>query len=79
MVATPLFFFSGTFFPVSTLPPWAQPLAWALPLSHPVRIARALAVGELYMALLWSLLYLIVATLIFFPIAVKLLSRRLLI
>ena len=76
MVGTPLFFFSGTFFPISTLPRWIEPIAWALPLTHPVRIARALATGDLY---LWSLLYLVVAGLLFYPIATHLLRRRLLI
>jgi lipooligosaccharide transport system permease protein len=79
MVGTPLFFFSGTFFPISTLPIWVQPIAWALPLTHPVRIARALSTGDLHMGLLWSLLYLIVAALVFYPIATRLLRRRLLV
>lgn len=79
MVATPLFFFSGTFFPISTLPTLVQPFAWALPLTHPVRIARAFATGDLYLSLLWSLLYIIVATAIFFPLATRLLRRRLLV
>ncbi len=79
MVGTPLFFFSGTFFPISTLPTWMQPVAWALPLTHPVRIARGFATGDLYLSLLWSLLYIVVATAIFFPLANRLLRRRLLV
>ncbi|MCH7593509.1 MAG: ABC transporter permease [Chloroflexi bacterium] len=79
MVGTPLFFFSGTFFPIGTLPGWVQPIAWSLPLTHPVRIARALAAGDLHMGLLWSLLYLIVAALVFYPVATHLLRRRLLV
>ena len=42
---TPLFLFSGTFFPISQLPDIIQPLAWALPLWHGVDLARALALG----------------------------------
>ncbi|HJM53635.1 MAG TPA: ABC transporter permease [Dehalococcoidia bacterium] len=79
MVGTPLFFFSGTFFPISTLPHWVQPIAWSLPLTHPVRIARALSTGDLHLSLLWSMLYLIVAALVFYPIATRLLRRRLLV
>ena len=36
---TPLFLFSGTFFPVEWLPPFLQPLAWLTPLWHGV-VAR---------------------------------------
>jgi lipooligosaccharide transport system permease protein len=42
---TPLFLFSGTFFPISQLPDVIQPLAWVLPLWHGVDLARALALG----------------------------------
>lgn len=42
---TPLFLFSGTFFPISQLPDFLQPLAWILPLWHGVDLARALALG----------------------------------
>jgi len=42
---TPLFLFSGTFFPIDRLPDFLQPLAWILPLWHGVDLARALALG----------------------------------
>jgi lipooligosaccharide transport system permease protein len=42
---TPLFLFSGTFFPIERLPEQIQPLAWLLPLWHGVDLARALALG----------------------------------
>jgi len=37
--------FSGTFFPVSQLPGWLQPVAWVTPLWHGVEAERALALG----------------------------------
>jgi lipooligosaccharide transport system permease protein len=37
----PLFLFSGTFFPVSNLPGWIQPLAPISPLYHAVELMRA--------------------------------------
>jgi lipooligosaccharide transport system permease protein len=43
---TPLFLFSGTFFPVEKLPLFLQPLAWVTPLYHGVAAARALALGQ---------------------------------
>jgi lipooligosaccharide transport system permease protein len=41
----PLFLFSGTFFPVSALPGWAQPIAYATPLWHGVVLCRSLSLG----------------------------------
>jgi lipooligosaccharide transport system permease protein len=42
---TPLFLFSGTFFPIESLPGYLQPLAWLSPLWHGVDLARGLALG----------------------------------
>jgi len=42
---TPLFLFSGTFFPVEQLPALIQPIAWVTPLYHGVALTRALALG----------------------------------
>lgn len=42
----PLFLFSGTFFPVSTLPSPVRPLAWLSPLWHGVELARAATTGH---------------------------------
>lgn len=44
-VITPLFIFSGTFFPVEQLPGALQPIAWLTPLYHGVELARGLALG----------------------------------
>jgi lipooligosaccharide transport system permease protein len=44
---TPLFLFSGTFFPVSNLPAAIQPLAWLSPLWHGVELSRGLAFGTI--------------------------------
>jgi lipooligosaccharide transport system permease protein len=43
----PLMLFSGTFFPVSQLPGWLRPLAYATPLWHGVDLCRALSLGRL--------------------------------
>jgi lipooligosaccharide transport system permease protein len=42
---TPLFIFSGTFFPVEALPAVLQPLAWLTPLYHGAVLARGLSLG----------------------------------
>ncbi len=44
--AIPLMLFSGTFFPISQLPGWIRPLAYATPLWHGVALCRALSLGD---------------------------------
>lgn len=44
-VVTPLMLFSGTFFPITQLPGWMQPLAWVTPLWHGVVLSRSAAAG----------------------------------
>jgi lipooligosaccharide transport system permease protein len=46
-VITPLFLFSGTFFPVSSLPPVLQTVAWFTPLYHGVALTRGLSLGTI--------------------------------
>lgn len=42
---TPLFLFSGVFFPITSLPPWLQQLAWFTPLFHGVELVRGLTLN----------------------------------
>jgi lipooligosaccharide transport system permease protein len=44
-VVIPMFLFSGTFFPVSQLPPVMRPIAYLTPLWHGVDLCRTLALG----------------------------------
>lgn len=44
---TPLFLFSGTFYPVESLPALIQPLAWVTPLWHGVSLTRGLSLGTI--------------------------------
>lgn len=76
---TPMFLFSGTFFPLETLPRWAQVLAQFLPLTHLVALVRALAMGKLQAKLLLSLFYLVIFSGITFILAILLMRRRLII
>jgi lipooligosaccharide transport system permease protein len=43
----PLFLFSGTFFPISELPNWLEPIAVLSPLWHGVELARRATTGDL--------------------------------
>ncbi len=45
-IMTPLFLFSGIFFPVSQLPGPLRPVAWVMPLWHGVQANRSLALGS---------------------------------
>lgn len=77
LVATPLYFFSGTFFPISVLPEWLQPVAWAAPLTPLVELARGMASGELGRVHGYSALYVLLLSALLYPLAVTLMRRRL--
>ena len=73
---TPMFLFSGTFFPLQNLPGWAQGVAQLLPLTHLVGLVRGCAL-QLWSAGMWlSLLYLLLAVCILVPLAIALMVRR---
>jgi lipooligosaccharide transport system permease protein len=74
---TPMFLFSGTFFPLDNLPAWAQHLATVFPLTHLVTITRDLALGVLSPSLLWHAAYLVGFTALTFPLALVTMRRRL--
>jgi lipooligosaccharide transport system permease protein len=57
---TPLFLFSGTFFPVDSLPPLLQPIAWLTPLYHGVELTRGLSLGTIGEAPLLALVHVVV-------------------
>lgn len=74
---TPMYLFSGTFFPLENLPSWALHLASFLPLTHLVNLIRALCLGQYHAAMIWDFLYLILFCLILFPLALRFMQRRL--
>jgi lipooligosaccharide transport system permease protein len=74
---TPLFLFSGTFYPVETLPAIVQPLAWITPLYHGVALARGLSLGTIgSTALPPAMAFLHLAVLIAFTVAGTVLTVR---
>jgi lipooligosaccharide transport system permease protein len=74
---TPMFLFSGTFFPMENLPQWAQHMAMALPLTHLTLLARSLCYSRFEWEMLWSLACLIVFGAVFFPLALHKMRQRL--
>ena len=77
VIATPLFFFSGSFFPIDVLPDFLQPVAWVAPLTPGVHLARGFAQGALDGTHLAAAGYQLFLSVAFFPLAVLLLRRRL--
>jgi lipooligosaccharide transport system permease protein len=57
---TPLFLFSGTFFPVESLPSFLQPLVWISPLWHGVDLCRQLMLGTIVNTALLGLVHALV-------------------
>ena len=80
-----MFLFSGTFFPVSQLPNWLEPLAPLTPLYHGVDLVRKLVLSDLEAPLVSStsmwvhLAYLVVVLVIGTALAVRFLDRKLLV
>jgi lipooligosaccharide transport system permease protein len=74
---TPMFLFSGTFFPVSNLPAWAQPFAMAFPLHHQVELFRTFCTGAHETPTWISLAYLPLFLLLFALLALVMMKRRL--
>jgi len=57
---TPLFLFSGTFFPIESLPSFLQPVAWLSPLWHGVDLCRQLMLGTVAETPLLALIHALV-------------------
>ncbi len=74
---TPMFLFSGTFFPVENLPWWARLVAQALPLTHLVELCRCLALGNISSSVFQALAYLGIWSAVLFPLALTGMRRRL--
>lgn len=73
---TPMFFFSGVVFPVSNLPPALRIAAEIVPLTHPIRLARALCFNRFDIMLLLDLTYIIIFIFIFVTFSVYRLKKK---
>lgn len=77
---TPMFLFSGTFFPLTALPPTVQVLAVVfLPLTQLVIITRSLTLSTLSPLFLYSLAWIILVTSLCFVLSLRLMRRRLIV
>ncbi|MFH2068755.1 MAG: ABC transporter permease [Candidatus Omnitrophota bacterium] len=74
---TPMFLFSGVFFPLTALPTWTQKLALLLPLTHLVIVIRQLAMNRLDSFFFVSLGVLLALTAASFILALVIMKKRL--
>lgn len=73
---SPMFLFSGTFFPLEGLPGWAQSLAWCLPLTHGVRLVRPFFHGEIPPTLWGDSLWLLTVSVVLYLLVLRRMERR---
>ena len=74
---TPMFLFSGTFFPVSGIPAWAGIFTLIFPLYHLVELTRFFCIGAMESNAAYNLTYLVVFTAVFGYLALRAMKRRL--
>jgi len=74
---TPMFLFSGTFFPVSGVPAWAGIFTLIFPLYHLVELTRYFCIGAMESNAVFNLSYLVTFTAIFGYLALRAMKRRL--
>ena len=77
LIITPMLFFSGVFFPLDRFPAWMKTLSNFMPLTHAVKISRAVFSGEYDSGLIWNFLVILVLEMIAFYIGIKMMKRRL--
>jgi lipooligosaccharide transport system permease protein len=78
LLITPMFLFSGTFFPISILPEPIQLVAIVfLPLTHVVNIVRGLTLGKLNITLVTSLAWIVIVSAVLFILSINLMKKRL--
>ncbi len=76
LLIAPLYFFSGIFFPLSTMPKWVTDAAWFNPLYHSVKLSRGLVMGDLKLEMIKNTLWLLVfGTMIFIYAVVRIRKR----
>lgn len=75
LLMTPMFLFSGIFFPLDNLPPVVAKIAFFTPLYHLVNICRSFSSGEIW-AGMGALAWIVVVAMILAPYPFRLMRRR---
>lgn len=76
LLMTPMFLFSGIFFPVDTLPPLVAKIAFFTPLYHLVNICRSFSTG-VPLSSAWDILWIVIVATVLAPYAFRLMRKRL--
>jgi lipooligosaccharide transport system permease protein len=80
LLITPMYLFSGTFFPMSILPEQIQTISLLIfPLAHAVNISRWLTTGIAYSSIALSLLWLVVVAVPLTILSINLMKKRLIV
>jgi lipooligosaccharide transport system permease protein len=77
LIITPMLFFSGVFFPLDRFPAWMKTLSSFMPLTHAVKISRAVFSGSYDPGLAVNFLVIFVLEAIAFMIGIKRMKKRL--
>lgn len=77
LIINPMFWFGGAFFPIDKLPGWAQVLAWFVPLAHVTSLYRGLLNGHIHGSMIIDVVWLMVATALFYWLALRGMRGRL--
>ncbi|MGZ4886442.1 MAG: ABC transporter permease [Candidatus Aminicenantales bacterium] len=77
LVITPMLFFSGVFFPLDRFPAWMKSLSEFMPLTHAVKISRAVFSGEYHAKYVWDFLVIFILEVVAFAIGVRMMKKRL--
>jgi lipooligosaccharide transport system permease protein len=73
---TPMFFFSGVVFPLTSLPVFLRPLAEVFPLTHSARFIRAFCFNRFDWLAGVSLIYMVLFTVVVAYVAIRRLEKR---
>ena len=74
---SPMFFFSGVVFPIENLPGFIRPVAEMVPLTHSVRLVRAVCINHYEPVMLADILYIVAFIILICFMAINRLKKRL--
>ncbi len=77
VVGTPMFMFSGIFYPFEVLPDWAEMVSNFIPLAPAVNLGRAFATNIYDPSLIWDAAFLVLMMVVVAPFSLFLLRRKL--
>jgi lipooligosaccharide transport system permease protein len=75
----PLYFLSGMFFPLSTMPKWITGVAWFTPMYHSVELSRGLIMGNLRWSMIVDAAWLLILGTFAFMCAVVKIRKRMIV